>query len=180
LKYSVNAVNTRWVFTIKKGMTETRFQARLVARGYEDAENVTISSDSPVASAAAQRLALAAFAELQWITHSWDLSTGFLQGKYIDRKCDIVIAPPDGYAAGIAWRLKNPVYGLCSAPKSWYDRVREVAIAVVLDSDVSDEAVFRLFDITGSILDCKPTSKVGIPEPQSLPMYPHTSEAKRY
>jgi hypothetical protein len=31
---SVNAVkfSTRWVFTIKKGMTETRFKARLVAR----------------------------------------------------------------------------------------------------------------------------------------------------
>jgi hypothetical protein len=29
-----NAVSTRWVFTIKKGMSETRFKARLiVARG---------------------------------------------------------------------------------------------------------------------------------------------------
>jgi transcription elongation GreA/GreB family factor len=67
---SVNAVSTRWVFTIKKGMTETRFKARLVARRYEDAEKENISSDSPVASAAAQRLVLAACAERQWIPHS--------------------------------------------------------------------------------------------------------------
>jgi hypothetical protein len=80
-------------------------------------------------------------------------STAFLQGKYIGGKSDIVIAPPDGYAAaGIAWQLKKPVYGLFSAPKSWYDRVREVSTAAGLDCDVSDEAVFRLFDSTGSII----------------------------
>jgi Reverse transcriptase (RNA-dependent DNA polymerase) len=108
LEDNVNAVSTRWVFPIKKGMTETRFNARLVARGYEDAENENISSDSPVASAAAQRLVLAACAERHWIPHSWDFSTAFLQGKYIDRKSDIVIAPPDGYAAaGIGWGLKS-------------------------------------------------------------------------
>jgi hypothetical protein len=137
----------------KKGMSEIRFKACLVARGYEDAEKENISSDSPVASAAAQRHVLAACAERQWMPHSWDFSTAFLQGKYIDRKCDIVVAPPDGYAApGIAWRLKKPVYGLCSAPKSWYDRVREFSTAAGLDCDVSDAAVFRLFDTAGSII----------------------------
>jgi Reverse transcriptase (RNA-dependent DNA polymerase) len=65
LEDNVNAVSTRWVFTIKKGMTETRFKARFVARGYDDAEKENISSDSPVASAAAQRLVLAACAERQ-------------------------------------------------------------------------------------------------------------------
>jgi Reverse transcriptase (RNA-dependent DNA polymerase) len=118
LEDSVSAVSTRWVFTIKKGMTETRFKARLVARGYEDAEKENISSDSSVASAVAQRLCFgAACAERQWIPHSWYFSTAFLEGKYIDRKSDIVIAPPDGYAAaGIAWRLKKPVYGYVLLP----------------------------------------------------------------
>jgi Reverse transcriptase (RNA-dependent DNA polymerase) len=140
-------------FYYHEGNDRTSFKARLVARGYEDAEKENISSDSPVASAAAQQLVLAACAECQWIPHSWDFSTAFLQGKYIDRKRDIAIAPPDGYvAAGIAWRLKISVYGLCSALKSWYDRVREVATAAGLVCDVSDEAAFRLFDSTGSVI----------------------------
>jgi Reverse transcriptase (RNA-dependent DNA polymerase) len=80
LEDSCNAVSTRWVFTIKKGMSETRFKARLVARGYEDAENENISSDSLVASAAAQQLVLAACAERQRIPRFWDFSTAFLQG----------------------------------------------------------------------------------------------------
>jgi uncharacterized protein YlaI len=42
LEVSCNAVNTRWDFTIRKRMSETRFKARPVARGYEDAEKQNI------------------------------------------------------------------------------------------------------------------------------------------
>jgi hypothetical protein len=47
-----------------------RSKARLVARGYEDKEKDRVSSDSPVASSAAQRLVLALLAEKQWIPNS--------------------------------------------------------------------------------------------------------------
>jgi Reverse transcriptase (RNA-dependent DNA polymerase) len=125
-------------------MSGTRFKDRLIARGYEDAAKENISSDSPVASAAAQRFVFAACTERQWIPHSWDFSAAFLQGKYIERNCAIVIARPDGYAApGIAWWLKKPVYRLCSAPKTWYDRVREVSSAAVLDCDAGIDALAR-------------------------------------
>jgi hypothetical protein len=42
-----------------------RSKARLMARGYEDKEKDRVSSDSPVASSAAQRLVLALMAEKQ-------------------------------------------------------------------------------------------------------------------
>jgi Reverse transcriptase (RNA-dependent DNA polymerase) len=110
LEVSCNAVSTRWDFTIRKRMSETRFKARLVAGGYEDAEKQNISSDSPVASAAVQRRFLVACAVRQWKPHSCDFSTAFLKRNYMDRKCDIVIAPPEGNAApGIAWQLKEPL-----------------------------------------------------------------------
>jgi hypothetical protein len=103
LEDSCNAVSTRWGFTIKKGMSGTRFKDRLIARAYEDAEKENISSDSPVPSAAAQRFVFETCTERQWIPHAWDFSTDFLQGKCIERKYAIVIARPDGYAApGIA------------------------------------------------------------------------------
>jgi hypothetical protein len=40
-----------------------RSKARLVARGYEDKEKDRVSSDSPVASSAAQRLVLTLLGE---------------------------------------------------------------------------------------------------------------------
>jgi hypothetical protein len=46
-----------------------------VAREYKDKEKDRVSSDSPVASSSAQRLALALLAEKQWIPNSWDFTT---------------------------------------------------------------------------------------------------------
>jgi hypothetical protein len=51
-----------------------------------------VSSDSPVASFAAQRLVLALLAEKQWIPNSWDFTTAFLQGKSLTR--DLFVVPP--------------------------------------------------------------------------------------
>jgi Reverse transcriptase (RNA-dependent DNA polymerase) len=63
--------STRWVISKKMNDDGTwRSKARLVARGYEDKEKDIVTSDSPVASSAAQRLVLALLAEKQWIPNS--------------------------------------------------------------------------------------------------------------
>ena len=77
-----NVVSTRWVLSEKtKANGILVVKARLVARGYEDSKRDTVTSDAPTASAAAQRLVLAALAEKQWIPETWDFKTAFLQGN---------------------------------------------------------------------------------------------------
>jgi Reverse transcriptase (RNA-dependent DNA polymerase) len=94
-----------------------RSKARLVARGYEDKEKDRVSSDSPVATSAAQRLVLALLAEKQWIPNSWDFTTAFLQCKSLT--CDVFVVPPiDFVGSPVVWRLKKPNYGIVPAPKS--------------------------------------------------------------
>jgi Reverse transcriptase (RNA-dependent DNA polymerase) len=89
---NANIISTRWVISKKMNVDGTwRSKARLVARGYEDREKDRITSDSPVASTAAQRLVLALLAEKQWIPNSWDFSTAFLQGKSLTR--DVFVVP---------------------------------------------------------------------------------------
>jgi hypothetical protein len=51
-----------------------------------------MSSDSPVASSAAQRLFLALLAAKQWIPNSWDFITAFLQGDFLTR--EVFVVPP--------------------------------------------------------------------------------------
>jgi hypothetical protein len=54
---NANIISTRWVISKKMNDDGTwRSKARLVARGYEDKKKDRVSSDSPVASSAAQRL----------------------------------------------------------------------------------------------------------------------------
>jgi Reverse transcriptase (RNA-dependent DNA polymerase) len=79
---NANIISTRWFISKKMNDDGTwRSKARLVARGYEDKEKDRVSSDSSVASSAAQRLVLALLAEKQWIPNSWDFTTAFLQGS---------------------------------------------------------------------------------------------------
>jgi hypothetical protein len=48
--------------------------------------------------------------------------------------------------------LKKPVYGLVSAPKAWFDRLREVIEKHGFSADLSDEAIFRLRHATGKVI----------------------------
>jgi Reverse transcriptase (RNA-dependent DNA polymerase) len=109
-------------------------------RGYEDKEKDRVSSDSPVASSAAQRLVLALLAEKQWIPNSWDFTTAFLKGKSLTR--DVFVLPPiDFVGSHMVWRLKKPIYGILSAPKSWFDRLIEVCRASGLTTATIDEGL---------------------------------------
>jgi Reverse transcriptase (RNA-dependent DNA polymerase) len=111
-----------------------------VARGYEDKEKDRTSSDSAVASSAAQRLVLALLAEKQWIPNSWDFTTAFLQCKSLTR--DVFVVPPiDFVGSHVVWRLKKPIYGIMSAPKSRLDRLIEVCRASALTTATTDEGL---------------------------------------
>jgi hypothetical protein len=60
--------------------------------GLQGQENDRVSSDSPVASSAAQRLVLALMAEKQWIPNSWDFATTFLHSKSVT--LDVFVVTP--------------------------------------------------------------------------------------
>jgi Reverse transcriptase (RNA-dependent DNA polymerase) len=108
-----------------------------VARGYEDKEKDRVSSDSPVASSAAQRLVMALLAEKLWIPNSWDFTTAFLHGTSLTR--DVFVVPPIDFVSGhVVWRLKKPIYGIVSAPKSWFDRLIEIYRASGLTTATTD------------------------------------------
>jgi hypothetical protein len=99
-----------------------------------------VSSDSPVASSVAQRLVLMVLAEKQWIPNSWDFATVFLQGKILTP--DVIVVPPIEFVGShVVWRLKKHIYGIVSAPKSWFDRLVEVCRASGLTTATTDEGL---------------------------------------
>jgi Reverse transcriptase (RNA-dependent DNA polymerase) len=138
---NANTISTRWVISKKMNDDGTwQSKDRLVARGYEDKEKDRVPSDSPVASSAAQRLVLALMAEKQWIPNSWDFTTAFLQAKSLTR--DVFVVPPIEFVGRhMVWRLKKPIYGNVSAPKSWFDLLIEVCRASVLTTATTDEGL---------------------------------------
>jgi Reverse transcriptase (RNA-dependent DNA polymerase) len=138
---NANIISTRLVTSKKMNDDGTwRSKARLVARGYEDKEKDRVSSDSIVASSAAQRLVLALLAEKQWIPNSWDFTTAFSQSKSLTR--DVFVVPPiDFVGSHVVWRLKKPIYGIVSAPKSWFHRLIKVCRASGLTTATTHEGL---------------------------------------
>jgi Reverse transcriptase (RNA-dependent DNA polymerase) len=99
-----------------------------------------VSSDSPVVSSESQHLVLALLTEKQWIPNSWDFTTAFLQGKSLTR--DVFVVPPiDFVGSHVVWRSKKPIYGIVSAPKSWFDRLIAVCRASGLTTATTDEGL---------------------------------------
>jgi Reverse transcriptase (RNA-dependent DNA polymerase) len=63
-----------------------------------------------------------------------------LQGKSLTR--DVFVVPPiDFVGSHVVWRLKKPIYGILSAPKSWFDRLIEVFRASGLTTATTDEGL---------------------------------------
>lgn len=82
-----NIVGNKWVYSIKENLNgETRFKARLVARGFTQQEGIDYDEIySPVARMDTVRLLLALAAKFTWNIRQFDVSTAFLNAP-IDRE----------------------------------------------------------------------------------------------
>jgi hypothetical protein len=63
-----------------------------------------------------------------------------LQGKSLTREV-FVVPPIDFVGSHVVWRLKNLIYGILSALKSWFDRLIEVCRESGLNTATTDEGL---------------------------------------
>ena len=67
-------------------------------------------------------MVLIAASSMDWEINSMDISAAFLQGNQLRRPV-FVRPPPELHEEGTIWKLNRCLYGLCDAPREWYDRV---------------------------------------------------------
>ena len=145
-----NFLTTRWVCTLKQKKTGVTPKARLVARGFEDADNENVQRDSPTCSAESLRAIHAVLCQNNWKAHSMDIKTAFLQGEKMTRT--VYIKPPkEAKQSCVLWKLQKCVYGLVDASLSWYKRVCRVMSETGAKTSAVDPAVFYWLSSTGSV-----------------------------
>ena len=135
-----SGVSCRWVITEKYKEGERCLKARLVARGFEEAEMEKIRKDSPTCGKDSLRLCLTIMASMGWQINSLDVKAAFLQGSPIER--DVYIVPPKEANTEKLWKLKKTVYGLADASRTWYLRVRQELEKFGVQVSKYDEAIF--------------------------------------
>ena len=118
------AISTKWVYTIKRKADGSilRKKARFVARqtpGIDIGETFV-----PIARWETVRGLVAIAAHNRWELSHMDVKTAFLHGELEE---EVYIQIPEGYhpAGGDnqVLRLKKALYGLCQAPRAWYQKV---------------------------------------------------------
>ena len=129
-------ISCTWVLCEK----EEGVKARLVARGYEETEDIV--SDSPTMSKSSLRVMLALAASNQWTLETTDIKSAFLQGESMSR--EVYVRPPREakLEKGYLWKLLKCLYGLKDASKHWYGRVIESLIRYGFEKSKLDPAVF--------------------------------------
>ena len=106
-------ISTRWVVT-RKGEA---FRARLVARGFQEEEEVR--TDSPTIGKSVTSLCLAVAASQGWTLKSTDIKSAFLQSDSLDR--DVFLAPPkEVEKPGKVWKLRKGLYGLNDTARQFH------------------------------------------------------------
>ena len=132
-----SAISVRWVITEK---ADKRVKARLVARGFEEKED--IKSDSPTVSKEVLRSFMAICSSKNWDVNSIDIKAAFLQSEGIGR--DVYLVPPVEAKChkSVLWKLEKCVYGLNDAARNWYLTVKTFLLKMNCVQLKTDPAAF--------------------------------------
>ena len=138
-----DTIDSRWVINQKEDHDgqKTKIKARIVAKGYQEAEKP--QSDSPTVSRESLKVFIAVAANEQFKICAVDITGAFLQADRIDR--ELFLRPPVDIRKkkpGILWRLNKPLYGLDDSSRKFYLRVKKLFLKNGLEILPADNAYF--------------------------------------
>jgi hypothetical protein len=144
LSDGVRPITSRWVFKRKLGPDGrvTKYKARLVARGFQQAEGIDYSEIfAAVVKPVSYRILFALAACLGWKVRQMDVVTAFLNGS-LDKS--VYMKPPPGMriAKGMVLKLLRALYGLNQSPRAWYEKFRKTMEAWGWRVSAYDPCVF--------------------------------------
>eukprot|EP00438_Fugacium_kawagutii_P018226 Skav218341 [mRNA] locus=scaffold755:624672:632918:- [translate_table: standard] len=146
----------RWVLTRKADNTA---KARLVVLGFQ-AHNITeVETASPTLSKVGRNVILAVTASKRFRLRSGDVTSAFLQtGISLEEEELTILAPPElsamfGAEDGEckALRVREAFYGLCHAPRKWYEKCISTMRELGWKQLQGDKCVFTLLDERGEL-----------------------------
>ncbi|KAG8501842.1 hypothetical protein CXB51_004605 [Gossypium anomalum] len=141
-------IDCKWLFRIKKNPDGTiaRRKARLVAKGCSQVPGCDFKETfSPVVKPATIRTILTIVVSRGWQLRQVDVNNAFLNGDLAD---EVFMQQPPGYiqygADGqtLVCRLKKALYGLCQAPRAWFDKLKAFLVSVGFVMSKSDAFLF--------------------------------------
>ena len=152
LPSGTNVLPGTWALKIKRfpdGRVR-KFKGRYCVRGDKQIKGVDYHETyAPVVAWTTVRMMLVMAATQGLCTTQIDFTNAFVQA---DIKEDVYIEMPQGFGSpsdgDYILKLNKNLYGLCQAPKSWFDKLATELVALNFKQSVSDPCMFVHDDMT--------------------------------
>ena len=145
----VKAIPTKFVYDIKRDVNGEilKFKARLVAQGFLEVNRHHKNNYSPVVGTSTWRVMAAKVAIEGLKLKQYDFKAAFLQGDVKEDE-DIYLSFPEGagISSGMVGKARKNIYGLCGAPRAWYEKLNSVLVGASIKA-VASEADMVLYKI---------------------------------
>ena len=114
-----------------------RAKARLITQGFKDPDALSgsLTTNAPTLTRLSRSMILSTCAMFSWRMFTSDITTAFLQGKNFSPESSRVIwirLPRDAKEllglspdSPVLMKLVKPMYGLCDAPRAWFEEASE-------------------------------------------------------
>ena len=148
----------RWVLTWKTledssgNAIGQKPKARLIIKGYQDTDLLSLKRDSPTVSTQNRNTVAAAH---KWHCFVGDIKTAFLNGDKTEYDREIFADPPEEVRKMLnmkpqeIFRILKAVYGLLHAPQAWADKLGKELSKQGWRQSKLDPCVWRLYDKEG-------------------------------
>ena len=153
----------RWVLTWKpledhEGQNVgKKAKARLIIKGYQDPDLLTVPREAPTLSSLGRNSILAEASKRRFKIWLGDIKTAFLNGDQTELQRNIFAEPPEDVREKLGMkqheilRVAKAMYGLLHAPKRWFEKLKEVLISQDWIAHQMDQCVFKLVDDKGVV-----------------------------
>ena len=148
----------RWILTWKQETDKDgneigkRPKARLIIKGFQDPDLMTLDRDAPTLSVLFRNLLLSTAASRKFRLSIGDIKTAFLQGDDTEVARQVFADPPAdvklklGMKEHELFRVLKAIYGLLNAPKRWFEKLSGTLLSQGWVQHQLDKCLFLLFD----------------------------------
>ncbi|CAH2096121.1 unnamed protein product [Euphydryas editha] len=137
------AIETKWVFKIKKENGQNKYKARLVVRGFQQQDKLDHSEIyAPVAKLPTLRILLAIACKYNLNISQMDVKNAFLNGEIEE---EVYLKLPKGIEVADknkVLKLQKSLYGLKKSPKNWNDRFNNFMIKQGFERSKADYCLY--------------------------------------
>eukprot|EP00434_Breviolum_minutum_P042849 symbB.v1.2.038157.t2/scaffold5850.1/size23116/1 len=147
----------RWVLTTK---SDNSAKARLVVLGYQAPNLTQVETAAPTMTKLSRNLLLSLSANLGLPMKAGDVTSAFLQASQSLEHEGLTIWAPAELAVAFGaspedpvmpLRIKRAFYGLCHAPRAWFDHISQTMRGLGFKQMLSDRCLFAIYDQQGEI-----------------------------